>query len=242
MNLPAEYQTAIDNICRQLPAVLGENLYSCVLYGSAVRGNVVPDVSDINILIVLNESTPDAHTAIAECLEGNLRIDPFIISRKGMERSFKVFAIKFRSIKRHYKVLCGADPVAGFSVSDDAVKFLCEQALRNLRLRSVHNYLRNRHHRQRYLNVLLNMHTAVFTDVTEILRLAGETPPNDYAERIPVIKRYFNADTTVLEDLLTVKNTPSTWKSIDIEHMHRRIFTFLNHIVVWMEQQWPTQS
>jgi len=239
MNLPAEYQTAIDKICKQLPAVLGANLYSCVLYGSAVRGNVVPDVSDINILIVLNESTPDAHMAIADCIEGNVRIDPFIISRKGMERSFRVFAIKFRSIKRHYKVLCGADPVADFSVTDDAVRFLCEQTLRNLRLRSVHNYLRNRRNRRRYLNILLNMHTAVFTGVTEILRLEGEQVPSDYHERIPLIKRYFDADTAILEDLLTVKNKPAVWDNMDIALLHQRIFNFLNHIVLWMEQQWP---
>ena len=104
MELPAEYQTIIDSICKRLPALLGENLYSCILYGSAVRGNVVPNVSDINILIVLNESTPDAHLAITDCIEGDVEIDPFIITRKGMERSFKVFAIKFRSIKRNYKV------------------------------------------------------------------------------------------------------------------------------------------
>ena len=86
MSLPAQYQSAIDNIANQLPATLGENLYSCVLYGSAVRGNVVPDVSDINILIVLNHSTPSAHTAIADCIGGKVYVDPFIIARKGMER------------------------------------------------------------------------------------------------------------------------------------------------------------
>lgn len=242
MNLPAEYQAAIDTICTRLPMVLGENLFSCVLYGSAVRGNVVADVSDINILVVLNESTPDAHMAIADCIEGNVRVDPFIISRNGMERSFKVFAIKFRSIKRNYKVLCGADPVADFTVSDDAVRFLCEQALRNLRLRCVHNYLRNRRNHRRYMNVLLDMHTAVFTDVTEILRLHGESVPSDYAERIPVIKRYFNVDTSILEELLTVKNHPTRWKHFDISQLHRNIFMFLNHIVLWMEQKWPALS
>ena len=239
MELPAEYQASIDRICSQLPAVLDQNLFACVLYGSAVRGNVVAGVSDINILVVLNESTPDAHVAIADCIDGHIRIEPFIITRKGMERSFKVFAIKFRSIKRNYKVLCGEDPIAGFSVTDDAVRFLCEQALRNLRLRCVHNYIRNRQQRQRYLNILLEMHTAVFTDVTEILRLAGEEVPREYRERIPVIKRYFHMDTAILDDLLNLKNNPATWKTIDINLLHQRIFGFLNHIVKWMEQQWP---
>lgn len=239
MALPSEYQQSIDRIYTQLPAVLGLNLFSCVLYGSAVRGNVVPGVSDINILIVLNESTPDAHSAIADCIDGHIRIDPFIISRKGMERSFKVFAIKFRSIKRNYNVLYGEDPIAGFAVTDDEVRFLCEQALRNLRLRSVHNYIRNRRRRQRYLNILVEMHTAIFTDVTEILRLAGQEVPREYRDRIPLISSYFNLKTDILDDLLALKNDPDTGKSVDITQLHRRLFTFLNQIVSWMEQQWP---
>lgn len=239
MDLPAEYQASLDRICERLPAVLGNNLFSCVLYGSAVRGNVVAGVSDINILLVLNESTPDAHSAIADCIDGNVRVDPFIITRKGMERSFRVFAIKFRSIKRNYRVLCGEDPIVGFAVTDDAVRFLCEQALRNLRLRSVHNYVHNRQQPQRYMHILLEMHTTIFTDVTEILRLAGEDVPANYAARIPVIKRYFDVDTSILDDLLSLKNSPTQWTSVDIPVLHQRIFTFLNHIVRWMEQHWP---
>ena len=122
---------------------------------------------------------------------------------------------------------------------EETVRFLCEQAIRNLRLRSVHNYIRNRRKPQRFLNNLLNMHTAVFTDVTEILRLTGEEVPRDYHERIPVIQRYFNVDSTALKDLLSVKNNPSAWNTIDIDILHQHIFTFLHHIVLWMEQQWP---
>ena len=83
------------------------------------------------------------------------------------------------------------------------------------------------------------MHTAVFTDVTEILRLAGEEVPREYRERIPAIQRYFDVDTAILDDLLTLKNNPDVWKAVDIALVHQRIFTFLNHIVMWMEQQWP---
>jgi len=238
MSLPADYQAAVEKISTQLPALLGENLYSCVLYGSVVRGNVVAGVSDINILVVLNQSTPSAHAAIADCIRGKIYIDPFIIAHKGMERSFNVFAIKFRSIKRNYKVLYGEDPIKDFSVTDEKVRFLAEQALRNLRLRSVNTYIHHRHNTQRYTRFLLRTYTALFTYVGEILRLDNIEVPRDYKERIPIISQYFTIDTTVLNELTNVQANPSQITTHNIPAIHEHLFTFVNSIVVWMEDKW----
>jgi predicted nucleotidyltransferase len=238
LSLPAQYQAAVENISNQLPATLGENLYSCVLFGSAVRGNVVAGVSDINILIVLNQSSPSAHAAIADCIGGKICIDPFIIARKGMERSFAVFAIKFRSIKRNYNVLYGADPIKDFSVSDEKVRFLAEQALRNLRLRSVNTYIHHRHNTQRYTRFLLKTYTALFTYVGEILRLDHIEVPRDYEQRIPIISKYFNIDATALKELATIQANPSQITTRNIPAIYEHLFMFLNRIVVWMEDNW----
>src|ERR1700740_117220 len=95
-----------------LQEALGNNLYSCCLYGSAVRGNAIEGVSDINVLIVLNKSDASAHAAITRALAGRPAIGPFILGREGFNRSARAFATKFASIKRNYHVLSGADPLA----------------------------------------------------------------------------------------------------------------------------------
>ena len=51
--LPRETQEALDRAVAALTKTLGANLHSLVLYGSAVRGNLVPKVSDLNLLILL---------------------------------------------------------------------------------------------------------------------------------------------------------------------------------------------
>ena len=97
MNLPRDIQVRLDRTVDLLQKLLGENLHSCILYGSAVRGDFVPAVSDLNFLMVLNESTAEAHAAIADAVRGTLRIEPFVLGRKGLERSMRSFALKFRS-------------------------------------------------------------------------------------------------------------------------------------------------
>jgi len=61
-------QTVVDQAVQSLFKELGPNLYSCCLYGSAVRGNFIEGFSDINLLIVLNESNPNAHQAVAKAI------------------------------------------------------------------------------------------------------------------------------------------------------------------------------
>ena len=55
MNLPPRHKAALDRMVSTLSDALGENLHSCVFYGSAVRGDFRPNESDLNVLVVLTE-------------------------------------------------------------------------------------------------------------------------------------------------------------------------------------------
>lgn len=240
--LPAAYRKTLDNIVEQLPQLLGDNLYSCIVYGSAVRGNVVAGYSDINLLIILNQSTPQAHAAIADCINGDVKVDLFIIGRRGMERSFQTFAIKFRSIKRNYKLLCGVDPLQELTVSDERLRFICEQALRNLRLRCVHNFIFLRDQPKRYTHFLFKNYAAVFTDISEVLRLEQVEFPKDFADRIPHIESFFDVNAAILTRLLELKAKPEALSKKDIMPVHSSLFQLLNTIVIWVEEKWPQQQ
>jgi predicted nucleotidyltransferase len=97
--------TVLKQVAKDLSEALGDNLYSCCLYGSAVRGNFVDGTSDINLLILLNQSDVHAHSLLADVLQKYKRIDPFILAKRGFERSFRMFNPKFAIIQRHYRVL-----------------------------------------------------------------------------------------------------------------------------------------
>lgn len=228
----------IDRIAARLPALLGDNLYSCVLYGSAVRGGIKPGTSDINLLIVLNESRPEAHRAISECVQGKIFVDPFVIARKGMERSFETFAMKFRSIRRNYRVLVGEDPLAKLEISEERARFLCEQSLRNLRLRTVHTYVMHRQDRKRYLNYLLNVYSTIVIELSEVMRLNNEDVPNNFEQRVLLIEKVFQLDVSVLHNLLKLKLNIRRLHNRDVEYFHRGLFTLLDSAVIWVEERW----
>jgi len=237
--LPKEAQDALDGAVAALRKALGENLHSLVLYGSAVRGNLVPKVSDLNLLILLEESTPDAHAAIAEAIRGPVRVEPFILGRALLARSLQAFAIKFLSIRRNYRVLHGADPFANLQVDESLARFLCEQQARNLRLRCVRAFVVLGHDRPRYSTFIARMSSAFFTDLAEGLRRVGTEVPRPFEERIPLFEKSFGADASILRKLLELKSSPRTLSADEVKEFHSRLFKLLDGAVRWMEAQWP---
>lgn len=221
-----------------LEGALGGNLVSCCLYGSAVRGNLVEGVSDINLLLVLKVSEPEAHNAIAKALEEFPRIDLFVLGERGFERSVKSFAAKFSSIRRNYRVLLGVDPLAGIILDSELEKFLCEQALRNLRLRMVYSYVTRSRHKA-YGRFLIRSVTPLFLRLSEIVRLDGFEFPADFEERVPVIDRHFGVDGNVLREFLDLKIRTSPLSAEEAQSWHERIFPVVDVAVRWIEDHWP---
>ncbi|MEZ0299976.1 MAG: hypothetical protein ACAI35_26270 [Candidatus Methylacidiphilales bacterium] len=229
----------LDKIVGALKDALGGNLYSCSLYGSAVRGNFEDD-SDINLLILLNDFSPAAHVALAGVVSQHRRIAPFLLARRGFERSFRVFSPKFASIRRNYRVLAGADPLADLKIDPEEERYLVEQAFRNLRLRLVHAFV-TRLDDNGYHRYLVRLVTPLFVQLSEIARLSGSVAPKDFAARIPVFEKLFGVDGAVLRELLEIKGGEGDVKSVSAEAWHSRLFPLIDTVVVWIENEWKAQ-
>jgi predicted nucleotidyltransferase len=235
----ASLQETLDQAVSALGRELGDNLYSCCVYGSAVRGNAVEGISDLNLLIILNESTVAAHQAVARAIGGLPQIDPFILGRRGFERSERAFATKFSSIKRNYRVLAGADPLASLKLDAELEKFLCEQAVRNLRLRLIYSFVTLQQH-QAYDQFIIRNTTGIFVQLSEALRLNGLTLPMLFEARIPILEREFKIDGQVLRDLVALKKVPHKFSDDEATAWHERLFPLLDTVLGWIEQHWPS--
>ncbi len=227
----------LSSVVAALRAALGDNLHSVCLYGSSVRGNAIKGVSDFNLLIVLNDSTGTAHQAIAGVLDGFPRIDPFILAKRGFARSVRAFAPKFASIKRHHRVLFGADPLADITPDAAMERFLCEQSVRNLRLRLVYAFVM-RGRQRAYDRFVLGQTTALFVQLSDLLRIEGTEIPIDFAPRIPIFSREFAVEAGVLADLLALKREPRRLSEAEVVALHSRLFPVVDGALRWIEARW----
>ena len=237
-SIPEPVQARVDQLAEALEGRLGDNLVSCVLYGSAVRGGLDPRHSDINLMIVLKTSTPEAHHAIAKAIRGPIEVDPFVLTQSGIERSMRVFGPKFASIRRDYRVLAGTDPLADLELDDAFEKVLCEQALRNLRLRAVHAYIVWGEDRRRYRQWLFGAVTPLLVQISEAARLEGVEVPHDFADRYEILENELGTPVGVIADVLERKRHSDKLTVSEIASLHGRLYTLLTHVLGYIEQRW----
>jgi hypothetical protein len=204
-----------------------------------VRGNLVPGVSDLNIVLVLEESTPEAHAAIAESIRVPSSIEPLVLGRDGIERNIRAFGLKFSSIRRNYRVLHGADLLKDLTIDIALERFLVEQSLRNFSLRLVHAFIKRSERGRRYESYLVSVAMPLIVALSEVLRLDGVTVPRDPAERVPYISRHFDISPDVLDDLLALRRSPRKLSREEKASFHARLLRLVRSALQWIESRWP---
>jgi predicted nucleotidyltransferase len=147
-SFPSSVQEGLERFCHQLRAALGEKLISIILYGGVVKGEYVPQSSNVNVIVVLQEVALEVLDRAAPIIlqaGRDFNLAPLLLSEDDLHRSTDVFPIKFLDIQRHHRVLWGPNVVAGLSIARDHLRWRCEQEIKNLMLRLRQFYLRRMH-------------------------------------------------------------------------------------------------
>jgi predicted nucleotidyltransferase len=127
-------QEALNHLIEDLRASHGENLTSVVLYGSAAAGDHVELRSDYNLLIALNQITPeDLRNAQAPMREWQRLGHPLPVyfTVEELSDAADVFPIEFHQMANARIVLYGKDPFEFVRLSDGNLRHQAEYELRS---------------------------------------------------------------------------------------------------------------
>lgn len=130
----------IETLERELPGQ-----FAAVLYGSAARGDWDAARSDINLLLVLEDASPTSLQRLMPAMRtwhDAGYTAPLLVSQAEWARSADVFPIELTDMRLAYRVLRGADPVAGLEVKESDLRRAVEAALRGKLIRLRQAYAR----------------------------------------------------------------------------------------------------
>lgn len=235
--LPAIVQEGQDRLCAQLVAALGDQLVSVVLYGGFAKGEYVPDTSDVNVLIVLNEVTItelDKAAPIIQAGVRDFRLAAMLLCESDLRRSAEVFPVKFLDMQRHNRVLWGKDVLAGLTIARDHVRLRCAQEITNLELRLRQFYLRRAHRPELIESTLTRAISSFLTSLNTLSELktgrAAITKPAviEAAERIGL-------DVQPLRDVLSLKLGELKPDSEGLKQLYGRFMTTVQHAAALAE-------
>lgn len=237
LELPGDFQARLDEVSQFLIQELGDNLHTLILYGSAVRGGLDPDTSDLNLLLILEKSDSQAHQIICRITQGKIPVNPFLVERKGFRRAIRVFALKFLSIKRDYVVLYGKDILPELEVAPELFALLAEQQIRQIRARMVHVFLVSGPDHNEYLPLIIRLSSRIIVALSDALRDTDNVIPRALPDRIPVFEEVFGTQANVLRELLELKHFPVYSGRRVSEDFHKGLLELLTHALDWMEER-----
>jgi hypothetical protein len=134
----------IEAIGKALENALGQRIVCLAVYGSAAGEEFSPEISDINLILVLEEVHFVDLELVGRTLErvtpAELRLaTPLVVDRRFLDRARDVFAIELRDIRDRHRLLSGQDLLSPLRIDEAALRSQAERELRGkvLRLRSL---------------------------------------------------------------------------------------------------------
>ena len=166
-------------IARELETDFGDALRSVVLFGSVARGEAVDGVSNLNLLVLLDDvNTGLLERAVphaARWRESNAV--PLLLEAGEWLRAADVFAIELADMHDAYEVLAGSDPIAEHQVDRRGLRLQAERELRGKILQLRSGLLAAAGASERIGALLVAALPSVATYLRTALRLAGRAVP-----------------------------------------------------------------
>ena len=190
VQIPTVVSAALERLTAELKRTSGDNLAGLMLYGGVARGRYRPGKSDVNVVVLLRESSDAALAAIAPTLQAARRsigVEPFIVTLSELPRVAAAFPIKLLDIKQHHVVLTGSDPFPQLEVAREQVRLRTSQELRNLLMRLRHRRVGSHGDALQLSVALAESARSLAIGMSAALYLAGEALPEE--DRTAVIYR-----------------------------------------------------
>ncbi|MFZ2956368.1 MAG: hypothetical protein WA705_05715 [Candidatus Ozemobacteraceae bacterium] len=207
-NVPANPETVFESFRDEMVRLLGEDLITLAVYGSAASGDYVYGPSDINTVFVLKTVSVAHLKILANPIEKWMLRNfaaPRIFSLNDLERSLDVFPLLFMDIRDNHRVLFGTDPFMGLPVDRSLLRVQVEQMLKALVAETRTEYLRSGESLRHFEALIARAFGTVFPLLRALLFLKGKSPSVRKEVAIATAEEEFHLDPGVLTDALRHK-------------------------------------
>jgi len=218
VRLPQKEMLLLEDFVSRLKKIYDDDLVSAILYGSAASGEFTERHSNINLLIVLRDTSlgalSKAHGLVrSPCFKA---INPIFFTEDYIKRSADVFPIEFLDMKENYTVLHGKDLLKDLKVDTRNLRFQCEQELKSKLITVKRRYLESSSQKE-LEDLLFKTFTSCLHIMRNLLRIKGSEPPYLKVCILSEIEKEFSVDTTILNEILWAKTKKMKLSHSDVD-------------------------
>ncbi|HUF49207.1 MAG TPA: nucleotidyltransferase domain-containing protein [Longimicrobiales bacterium] len=166
-------------------AAAGERLEAAAMFGSAARGEWIEGVSDVNVLVLLDDIDAPLLARLAPVARAALPrgVRPLVMERGEWRRAEDVFSIELADMKDAHSPLFGDDPTTGLMPQPAALRIQAESELRS-KLLHLHAGMMMVEDEARLGQLFVHALPSFVTYLRAALRLAQQTVPQNMRDVI----------------------------------------------------------
>lgn len=228
--LNKQQQDAIQCFCDSLTSSSEYCTQSITLYGSSVRTDFRPASSDINLLIILNHADIKRLRALIETVTmgRTTGIAPLFLTEEDLLNFARVFPLKYLSIRESHITLYGKDFPTDIEIGRESLQLRSQQEMLNLLMRLRRYYLNSLGHN------LAGLLISSVKGFLEMLRIClylknNKLPARD--ETIDIAAKSFNEDTSVIREILRIKESQEIPDDKVIQEIYEQYFSLVENIM-----------
>jgi predicted nucleotidyltransferase len=175
-------RTTVSRLTSQMKRALGVELKSVILFGSVPRGEAIPGVSDLNLLVLVDSLAPTRLAKLATVLQDWVRngnTPPHIHTLEEWRGMGDSFAIEIADMLDSREVLWGADLVTPDRITRGDLRIHAEREIRQTILHLRLRLLLAANFPDEVGNLLLSGLPSFAAYMRAALRLGGQEAPLD---------------------------------------------------------------
>jgi len=229
LQLPGNIRRIIDRFTGSLKDIYGDELISAVLYGSAASGEFAGRSSNVNLAVVLKETSVRSIKKAAGLVRKYSIINPVFFTEKYIAESLDAFPIEFLDMKENHFLLHGRDVFSDLQVDLKNLRFQCEQELKSKILNIKKIYLKA-DSRPFLKNLLFKSATSSLHILRNIIRLKGRTPPYIKGDILDAVSRELTVDCSGLKRILDARKNNARLSSEEMDELFTQLINTLENI------------
>ncbi len=198
--LPESVGLKIRPYLEEMIELLGHNLITAAVYGSAVTGDYLEKSSDINLLLVCEDVDLGTMKKSLKLIAKGIRkriAAPLFFTRRYIETSADVFPIEFLEIRENHLILYGEDVLTGITVDLKNLRYQCEEQIKGKLVRIRQAYLEVGLKKKGVESLLKRSFSSLMPVFRNVIRLKGESPPEGKYEVLKRLAVLFSLDEEV---------------------------------------------
>lgn len=187
--------------------IYNEGLVSIILYGSTASGEFSSGHSNINLAVVLNDTSLSNLSKIAPILnKSKFRLfNVLFFTEDYIKKSLDVFPIEFLDMKENHKVIYGKDCVSNLPIDIKNLRFQCEQELKSKIINIKKAYLAHINNPD-LDKLLIKFFTSSLHILRNILRLKNNQALYRKEDILTALASEFHIDISYMKKILEARN------------------------------------